>query len=85
MENSQNFRPRFNEILKEKGLIQTDLANKSGLTRGEISKIINKSIDELTVAELKLFCELTDISFFEFFNNREFFLSQLLTKNLKCR
>ena len=60
---------RLNEILKKNKLTQTELAEKSKISRMTINGIVRGRVDIVTFESLILICKTLGITLAEFFNS----------------
>ena len=60
---------RLNEILKKNKLTQTELAEKSKISRMTINGIVRGRVDIITFESLILICKTLGITLAEFFNS----------------
>jgi putative transcriptional regulator len=57
----RKIRVRLREILKEKGMTQMQLAEKTGIPQGTISRYYGDKIDRLDKNSLEKFCDALNV------------------------
>jgi putative transcriptional regulator len=54
-------RLRLDEVLKEKGISQSELSEMSGVRRARINRICNRDVDRLELAHIDAICRALDV------------------------
>jgi putative transcriptional regulator len=52
---------RLDEVLKEKGVSQSELSDLSGVRRARINRICNRDVDRLELKHINAICNALDV------------------------
>lgn len=80
---NDKIKARIKNIQKELLFTQTQLAERSGLNKKRIKELVNKTDDEITIADLDLLSTAMGISLFDIFNSSEFYTQNAQDKPYK--
>ena len=63
---------RFNELMKQKGLLPNALANLSGVTPSTVYSMLDGKRRDISIITIKKLCDGLEITLGEFFSTPEF-------------